>query len=97
MCRQNAPLFDDFSFAGHLKNGHLLSICMSLYLNMTNAPIQIWGKYYQYALQILDFTLNVRPMHFEVQWHPPPPPHPIRSGVPPPPPGLCNAIQDFNG
>ena len=27
MCRQNAPLFDDFSLAGHLKNGHLLSIC----------------------------------------------------------------------
>ena len=27
MCRQNAPLFDDFSLAGHLKNCHLLSIC----------------------------------------------------------------------
>ena len=27
MCRQNAPLFDNFSLAGHLKNGHLLSIC----------------------------------------------------------------------
>ena len=27
MCRQNAPLFDDFSLAGHLKYGHLLSIC----------------------------------------------------------------------
>ena len=27
MCRQNAPLLDDFSLAGHLKNGHLLSIC----------------------------------------------------------------------
>ena len=26
-CRQNAPLFDDFSLAGNLKNGHLLSIC----------------------------------------------------------------------
>ena len=29
MCRQNAPLFDDFSLAGHLKNGHLLSICLA--------------------------------------------------------------------
>ena len=27
MYRQNAPLFDDFSLAGHLKNDHLLSIC----------------------------------------------------------------------
>ena len=27
MCRQNAPLFDDFSLAGNLKNVHLLSIC----------------------------------------------------------------------
>ena len=28
MCRQYAPLFDDFSIAGHLKNGHLLSVEM---------------------------------------------------------------------
>ena len=27
MCRQNAALFDDISLAGHLKTGHLLSIC----------------------------------------------------------------------
>ena len=27
MCRQNAPVFDDFSLAGHLKSGHLFSIC----------------------------------------------------------------------
>ena len=27
MCRQNTPLFDDFSIAGHLTNCHLLSIC----------------------------------------------------------------------
>ena len=30
MCRQNAPLCDDFSLAGHLKNGHLLSICLQI-------------------------------------------------------------------
>ena len=29
MCRQNVPLFDDFSLADHLKNGHLLSIGLS--------------------------------------------------------------------
>ena len=23
----DAPVFDDFSLAGHIKNGHLLSIC----------------------------------------------------------------------
>ena len=33
--------------------------CMSLYLNMANAPVKIWGKFSQYALQILDFTLNM--------------------------------------
>ena len=32
---------------------------MSLYINMANAPVKIWGKLSQYALQILDFTLNM--------------------------------------
>ena len=27
--------------------------------NMANAPVKIWGKFSQYALQILDFTLNM--------------------------------------
>ena len=27
---------------------------------MANAPVKIWGKLSQYALQILDFTLNMR-------------------------------------
>ena len=26
---------------------------------MANAPVKIWGKLSQYALQILDFTLNM--------------------------------------
>ena len=26
---------------------------------MANAPVKIWGKFSQYALQILDFTLNM--------------------------------------
>ena len=26
---------------------------------MANAPVKIWGKFSQYALQILDFTLNI--------------------------------------
>ena len=39
--------------------------CMSLYLNMANVPVKIWGKLSQYALQILDFTLNIIcPMKF---------------------------------
>ena len=45
---------------------------MSLYLNMTNTPVKIWGKFSQYALQILDFTLNM--------------PHKILGPVAPPPP-----------
>ena len=53
---------------------------MSLYLNMANAPVKIWGKFSQYALQILDFTLN---MPHEILG-PVAPPHPKRSGVPPP-------------
>ena len=32
---------------------------MSLYLNMANTPVKIWGICSQYALQILDFTLNM--------------------------------------
>ena len=44
---------------------------MSLYLNMANAPVKIWGKFSQYALQILDFTLNM--------------PHEILGPVAPPP------------
>ena len=56
---------------------------MSLYLNMANAPVKIWGKFSQYALQILDFTLN---MPHEILG-PVAPPHPKRSGVPPP--GVC--------
>ena len=46
--------------------------CMSLYLNMANMPVNIWGKLSQYALQILDFTLNM--------------PHEILGPVAPPPP-----------
>ena len=45
---------------------------MSLYLNMANARVKIWGKFSQYALQILDFTLNM--------------PHEILGPVAPPPP-----------
>ena len=56
---------------------------MSLYLNMTNTPVKIWGKFSQYALQILDFTLNM-PLEILDPVAPPPPPHPQRSGVPPP-------------
>ena len=44
---------------------------------MANAPVKIWGKFSQYALQILDFTLNM--------------PHEILGPVapsPPPPPTL---------
>ena len=41
---------------------------MSLYLNMANAPVKIWGKYSQYAL----ILLSICPMHFEVEWHPTP-------------------------
>ena len=26
---------------------------------MANAPVKIWGKFSQYAIQILDFTLNM--------------------------------------
>ena len=54
---------------------------MSLYLNMANAPVTIWGKYPQYALQTLHFTFNL-PHVFGG----PAAPHPIRSGVAPPPP-----------
>ena len=39
---------------------------------MANAPVKIWGKLSQYALQILDFTLNM--------------PHEIVGPVAPPPP-----------
>ena len=49
---------------------------------MANAPEKIWGKFSQYALQILDFTLN---MPHEILG-PVAPPHHIISGVPPPPP-----------
>ena len=73
--------------------------CMSLYLNMANAPVKIWGKFSQYALQILDFTLN---MPHEILG-PVAPPHPKRSGVPPPGhfiPNLCLDLSqchiDFN-
>ena len=38
---------------------------------MSNAPVKIWGKLSQYALQILDFTLM---------------PHEILGPVAPPPP-----------
>ena len=56
-----------------------------MYLNMANAPVKIWGKYSQQTLQFFYFTLNM-PMHFEVQWHPPPYicMHKIRSTPPPP-------------
>ena len=57
---------------------------MSLYLNMTNAPVKIWGKYSQQTLQILYFTLNM-PHAF---WGPVAPPpyiymYKIRSTPPP--------------
>ena len=45
-----------------------------MYLNMANAPVKIWGKFSQYSLQILDFTLNM--------------PHEILGPVAPPPPTL---------
>ena len=59
---------------------------MSLYLNMANAPVKIWGKYSQQTLQIFDFTLNM-PHAF---WGPVAPPpykcmYKIRSTLPPPP------------
>ena len=53
---------------------------MSLYLNMANAPVKIWGKFSQYVLQILDFTLNM-PHAFLGPVAPPP------YNTPPPPPG----------
>ena len=61
--------------------------CMYLYLinlNMANAPEKNWGKLSQYALQIIDFTLNMP--HEILGPVAPPPPHHIISGVPPPPP-----------
>ena len=57
---------------------------MSLYLNMANTLVKIWGKLAQYALQILDFTLN---MPHEFVGPVASPPYNIRS---PPPPGLDN-------
>ena len=47
---------------------------------MANAPVKIWRKFSQYAIQILDFTLN---MPHEILG-PVAPPHPKRSGVHPP-------------
>ena len=64
---------------------------MSLYLNMANTLLKIWGKLSQYALQILDFTLNMpHEILGPVAPPPPPPPHPKRSGVPPR--GVFNAM-----
>ena len=60
---------------------------MYLYLNIANASEKIWRKFSQYALQILDFTLNMPHEILGPVAPPPPPPHHIISGVPPPPPG----------
>ena len=50
---------------------------------MANAPVKIWGKFSQYTLQILDFTLNM-PLKFVGPVASPPPPYNIRSTPPPP-------------
>ena len=48
---------------------------MSLYLNMANTPVKIWGKYSQETLQSFYFTLNMPPYicMYKIRSTPPPP------------------------
>ena len=56
---------------------------------MANAPVTKWGKFSQYALQILDFTLNMPHGIFRSS-RTTPPPHP-----PPPPPPPTQKDQKY--